>query len=131
MKEKANKPKSKSVAKSASVRVHQEAKARAALLLLAANKKKAGRKIKFEDLFELALGLVTDEHLKLLQDRSLTFEDRKELLRQQYIASRGQISRDSFLGFLMSADFVTFQAEQNQALNVSEMVRKAATDVAS
>ena len=94
MKEKVSKPKSKNVAKSASVRVHQEAKERAALLLVAANKKKQGRKIKFEDLFELALGLVTDEHLKQLQECSLTHEDRKEILRQKYISARGEISRD-------------------------------------
>jgi len=131
MKEKANKPKSKSVTKSVSVRVQQEAKERAALLLLAANKKKQGRKIKFEDLFELALGLVTDEHLKLLQERSLTHEDRKELLRQKYIATRGPISRDEFLGFMMSADYATFLTEQNRVSNVSEFFQKEATDVAS
>jgi Rps23 Pro-64 3,4-dihydroxylase Tpa1-like proline 4-hydroxylase len=112
MKEKVNKPKSKSVAKSASVRVHLAAKERAALLLLNANKKKLGRKIKFEDLFELALGLVTDEHLKQLQERSLTHEDRKEILRQKYISARGQISKDEFTGFMMTADFQDFLNEQ-------------------
>ena len=112
MKEKVSKPKSKIVAKSASVRVHLAAKERAALLLLNANKKKLGRKIKFEDLFELALGLVTDEHLKQLQECSLTHEDRKEILRQKFISVRGQISKDEFIGFMMTADFQDFLNEQ-------------------
>jgi len=111
MKEKVSKPKSKSVAKSASVRVHQEAKERAALLLLAANRKKQGRKIKFEDLFELALGLVTDEHLKQLQECSLYNEDRKEILRQKYISVRGQISKYEFTEFMMTAVFHEFLKE--------------------
>ena len=88
MKDKMNKSKTKGDAKSASVRVRANAKARASLLLEAANKKKLGRKIKFEDLFDLALGLVADEHLKLLQERSLSNEDRKERLREKYIHSR-------------------------------------------
>ena len=120
MKEKTNKPKTKSDTKSASVRVRQGAKERAALLLLAANKKKLGRKVKFEDLFELAIGLVTDEHVKLLQERSLTHEDRKEQLRQRYIELRGPISKDSFVGFLMSADFPEFMKEQNCSLVCAE-----------
>ncbi len=126
MKEKTNKPKSKSDTKSASVRVRQGAKERAALLLLAANKKKLGRKVKFEDLFELALGLVTDEHIKLLQERSLTHEDKKELLRQRYIELRGQISKDSFTGFLMSADFPEFMKEQNSRAEGESPVKEVA-----
>lgn len=112
MKEKSIKTKSRSVAKSASVRVRQEAKERATLLLVAANKKKAGRKIKFEDLFDLALSLVADEHLKLLQERSFTHEDRFEDLRQKYIETRGPISKQDWLGFAMSAEFPLFLSEQ-------------------
>lgn len=126
MKEKSIKTKSKSVAKSASVRVRQEAKERATLLLVAANKKKQGRKIKFEDLFELALGLVTDEHLKQLQDSSLTHEDRKEILRQKYIAARGPISKDEFTGFMMTAAFHEFLKELESGANASSRVAEVA-----
>lgn len=112
MKDKMNKSKTKGDAKSASVRVRANAKERASLLLEAANKKKLGRKIKFEDLFDLALGLVADEHLKLLQERSLSNEDRKERLREKYIAIHGSISRDAFTGYMMTADFQNFLNEQ-------------------
>ena len=126
MKEKSIKTKSKSVAKSASVRVRQEAKERATLLLVVANKKKQGRKIKFEDLFELALRLVTDEHLKQLQDSSLTHEDRKEILRQKYIAARGTVSKDEFTGFMMTAAFHEFLKELESGTNVSPRVAEVA-----
>ncbi len=131
MKEKSNKPKSKNVAKSVSVRVRARAKENASLLLQTANKKKHGRKIKFEDLFELALGLVTDEHIKLLQERSLTHEDKKQLLRQRYIELRGPISNDNFTGFLMSAEFPEFMKEQNEASHATRLIGVLATDVAS
>ena len=94
------------------MRVRQSAKERAGILLLAANRKTLGRKIKFEDLFDLALGLVTDEHLTLLQERSLSNEDQKERLREKYIAIHGSISRDAFTGYMMTADFQDFLNEQ-------------------
>lgn len=114
-----------------SVRVRNQSKEKASLLLQAANKKKFGRKIKLDDLFELAINLVTDEHLKLMQQQSLTNEDRKELLRQEYIKSRGPISKDEFTGFMMSAEFATFLTEQNQPMNVSGFAPRSATEVAS
>jgi hypothetical protein len=126
MKEKASKPKSKSIPKSASVRVRLAAKERAALLLLAANKKRLGRKIKFEDMFELALGLVTEEHIKLLQDRSLTYEDRKEILRQKYISVHGAISKDDFTGFMMTAAFHEFLKELESGANAPARVAEVA-----
>ncbi|MBX9766097.1 MAG: hypothetical protein K2X47_02405 [Bdellovibrionales bacterium] len=120
MKEKVNQSKLRSVAKSASVRIRASAKEKASFLLQTANKKNLGRKIKFEDLFELALGLVTDKDIKLLQERSLTHEDRKELLRQRYIELRGPISKDNFVGFLLSADFPEFMKEQSGSFVCSE-----------
>lgn len=64
-----------------------------------------------DDLFDLALGLGTTEHLKVLQERSLTHEDRKELLRQEYVELHGQITRDEFTGFMMTSGFTEFLKE--------------------
>ena len=115
MKEKANKTNGKKGAGFCSVRIRTSSKERATALLLACNKKKSGRKVKFDEMFELAIGLVMDEHVKALQERSLTNEDRMEILRQRYIETRGPISKDQWLGFVMTAEFSVFQGEQNAA----------------
>ena len=112
MKDKSSKASGKKNAGFCSVRIRSVSKERAEALLLASNKKKTGRKVKFDELFELAIGLVTDEHIKVLQERSLTHEDRKEILRQKYIAIRGPISTDEFTGFMMTQEFLGFVAEQ-------------------
>ncbi len=110
MKEKVIKSGGKKNASYCSVRIRAMAKERAKALLLAANKKKTGRKVKFDELIELALGLVTDEHIRVLQERSLTNEDRFEELRQKYLETRGPISKEEWLGFAMSAEFAQFIA---------------------
>ncbi len=114
-----SKSKTKNADNRVSIRIRGEAKAKAALLLAAANKKKFGKKIKFDDLVEIALGLVTDEHLKMLQKRSMTFEDQKELLRQKYIETRGLITRDEFLGFMMEPGFGDFLKEYELELKAA------------
>jgi hypothetical protein len=86
---------------------------------LACNKKKSGRKVKFDDLIELAIGLVSDEHIKVLQERSLTNEDRVDQLRQRYIETRGPITEDQFIGFMLTADFHDFVMEQNSKSEVN------------
>jgi hypothetical protein len=98
MKEKNSKASGKKNAGLCSVRIRITSKERAAALLLACNKKKSGRKVKLDELFEVAISQVADEQVKLLQERSLTNEDRKEILRQKYIEVRGPISKDAFTG---------------------------------
>jgi hypothetical protein len=48
----------------------------------------------------------------MMQDQSLSNEDRKEQLRQRYIEARGPISRDEFTGFMLTKEFFEFLAEQ-------------------
>jgi hypothetical protein len=131
MQTKTTKSATKPANKLKSIRVQLETQRKAERLLAVANKKKFGRKVKVDQLLNIALDLVTDRHLESLQERSLTNEDRKELLRQKYIETRGQISRDEFTGFMMSADFAIFLTEQNQASNVSGLLRTATAEVAS
>jgi Rps23 Pro-64 3,4-dihydroxylase Tpa1-like proline 4-hydroxylase len=109
MQTKTTKTAAKQVNKLKSTRVHLETQRKAERLLAVANKKRIGRKVKVDQLLNIALDLVTEGHLKSLQEQSLTNEDRKEILRQKYIEIHGQISHDEFLGFLMSDGFATWR----------------------
>ena len=109
----------KSNQKPKSIRINPEVQKKAEKLLLSANKKKAGRKIKVGQLLNLALDLVSDEHIKRLQDQSLSNEDRKEQLRQRYIEMRGPITRDEFTGFMLTKEFSGFLVEQSQTANAA------------
>ena len=111
-----SKTKSKTSEKMSSVRIKTSSKTDAKALLKKANEKDLGRTIKFDELFALAIGLVRDEHLKMLQERSLTNEDRRELLRQKYIEVRGPVTRDEFTGLMMTPQFSEFLKEHGHGL---------------
>jgi hypothetical protein len=97
--------------KSHSIRVANENRKWIDEILKTANKKEQGRSIKIDDLLSLLREKVQASDIELLQDQSLTNEDRREILRQKYIETRGHISKDSFLGFLASAEFSRFVEE--------------------
>jgi len=126
MKEKVSKVNGKKRTEFSSVRVSVTAKERADSLLLTINKKKFGRKVKFDDLFELAIGLVSEEHCKLLGERSLSNEDRKEQLRQRYIEQCGPISKDAWTGFTMTKEFHEFLKEQDSGKGAASRVSESA-----
>lgn len=119
MESKSTKANLKSNQKPKSIRINPEVQKKAEKLLLSANKKKAGRKIKVDQLLNLALDLVSDEHIKRLQDQSLSNEDRKEQLRQRYIEMRGPITCDEFTGFMLTKEFSGFLVEQSQTANAA------------
>lgn len=121
MQTKTTKIAAKQIAKLKSIRVQLETQKKADRLLSVANKKRLGRKVKVDHLLNLALDLVTDAHLQSLQEQSLTNEDRKELLRQKYIETRGPISRDEFTGFMLTPAFPDFMAEQNRETAVTSV----------
>jgi hypothetical protein len=126
MKEKVSKVTGKKRTEFSSVRVSVTAKERADSLLLTINKKKFGRKVKFDDLFELAIGLVAEEHCKMLGERSLTNEDRKEQLRQRYIEQCGPISKDAWTGFTMTKEFHEFLKEHEAGKSATSRVAEVA-----
>lgn len=95
-----------------SVRVSSDTRKLAESILKSANEKKSGRKIKLDEVLQASLSLVGQCHIRTLQEKSLTNEDRKEILRQRYIESRGQISKDDFTGFMMTTEFQKFLSEQ-------------------
>lgn len=111
-----NSKNSKGVTKMASVRIRSESKKRAFSLLEQANRKVFGRKVKLDDLIDLAIGLVAKEHIETLQNRSMTNEDRKEDLRRKYVALHGPISKDEFTGFMMTPAFSAFLQEQQHQI---------------
>jgi hypothetical protein len=86
-----------------------------------ASARKLGRKVKLDDIFELAISLVTPEHLKMLQERSLTNENRVALLRQKYIEVHGQVGHDEFLGLMMQPEFAIFLKEYAASVAVSHV----------
>lgn len=116
---KKSKVKSKSDAKCASIRIRVGTKKAALAFRDQANNKAFGRSIKLDEVLELAVGKLTSEHVHELQEQSLTNEDRKELLRQKYIETRGPISRDEFTGFMMTDAFQEFLKESVVQINVA------------
>jgi len=94
--------------KAKSVRINFEIQKKAERILLLANKKKVGRRVKIDHLLSLALDLVSEEDIKKLQNQSLTNEDRKEILRLKWVALNGPISKDEFTGFMMTEEYFNF-----------------------
>lgn len=69
--------------------------------LAKANKKECGRKIKADDLLRLALSLLGQEHIKSLQEASLSNADRLDVEYREYIKKHGTVTKDAFLGILL------------------------------
>jgi len=109
-----------------SVRVSSETRKLAEGILKTANDKETGRKIKLDELLQTGLGLIQQGHIERLQENSLTHEDRKEILRQKYIATRGPISKDEFTGFMMTAEFHEFLKEQEAGKSAPSRVSEVA-----
>lgn len=119
MENKTLKANSKISTKNKSVRISSENQKKAERILALANKKKLGRKIKLDHMLTIALDLLTEDHIRKMQDQSLSNEDRKEQLRQRYIEIRGPISRDEFTGFMLTKEFSGFLTEQAQTANAA------------
>lgn len=101
----------KTTQKMKSIRISLENQKKAEKFLALANKKKIGRTIKFDQVLGIALDLLTEEHVKRLQDQSLSNEDRKEILRQKWAELYGPLSKDAFTGFMMTPEYFEFLKE--------------------
>ncbi len=69
-----------------------------------ANRKSFGRKITEKEIILKGLRLVTSEHLKELQDSSLTEKDRLHLAHEEYAKRNGKITLDQFIGKLIRGE---------------------------
>ncbi len=72
------------------------------LELTKANKKDFGRRIKPDDLLSVALSLIEAHHIKELQEKSLSNADRLDRDYRSYVQKNGPISKDEYLGLLLS-----------------------------
>lgn len=84
------------------IRVKKETKKKIQSLLLTINKKDFGRKVKSDDLICVALNLLTKEHHTKLQESSFTNKDRLEMQFKEYQLSDEKVSKDEFIGLLLS-----------------------------
>ena len=103
---------------SKSIRMSSELQTKVREILILVNNKSAGRKVKIEMLLSVALDLVKEEHVEKLQELTLTNEDRKEILRQKWIAVNGSISKDDFTGLMLKKEFFVFLEGINDAAKV-------------
>lgn len=111
------KQKSKNTVSRCSIRIKSDIKKTAKALLNKVNSDNKGcRKMKIDDIFEMALALVTDTHLKELRQKAMTNKGRMEILRQKYIDLNGYISEDEFLGLTMTPQFQEFMKVQEENL---------------
>ena len=98
-----------------SIRISLENHKKAEKILAVANKKKIGRTVKIDQVLNIALDLLTEAHIKKLQEQSLSNENRKELLRQKWTEINGHVSREEFTGIMMTKEFFDFLNDSSAA----------------
>lgn len=111
--------KTTAVVSTAPIRVKRETRKRIATELAKLNKKDYGRRIRPDDLINLALSLVTQAHRDQLQDESLSNADRLDRQWKEYAKKHGAISMDLFLGLLMKGE-VAASPSVNASTNAAE-----------
>ena len=101
------------------IRVKKETKKKIQSLLLAINKKDFGRKVKSDDLIGVALNLLTKEHQTKLQESSFTNKDRLEMQFKEYQLSNGKVSKDEFIGLLLSGK-IELKKDSNSSIGAGK-----------
>jgi hypothetical protein len=97
----ANQKKAKLV-RTDNVRIRRETKKKILTDLAALNKKDFGRKITVDDYVQLAIALIRPDQLERLKEQSLSNRDRMELKYKEYCAAHGKVSKDDYIGILLS-----------------------------
>ena len=88
------------------LRLRRETKKRIQMELAKINKKDFGKKVRFDELIGTVLSLLTERHIKDLQDGSMTNADRLELKYREHVRKHGPMTKDAFLGTLFVSDNV-------------------------
>jgi len=83
------------------VRVSPKTRGKLDQLLRQANKDRLGRRVKPDDIMAFALGLVTDEHLAMICNQTLSNKDRMEVLFRRIAKERRGLNREEFFGLLL------------------------------
>jgi len=69
-----------------------------------ANKKNYGKVVQDSEIIAVGLSLIEDNHVKTLQEKSLSNKDRLNLNHEEYCKKHGKISLDEYLGILMQSE---------------------------
>jgi hypothetical protein len=100
------KTRSKSTNKSKSCLKKISADSAKALSLISekANKKDFGRRVKDSEIISMALTLMTDKEIKLLQEATFSEKDRLHMAHSEYVSKNGKITLDDFIGKLLRGE---------------------------
>jgi hypothetical protein len=90
--------------RSAPVRLHASTKEKIDSLLDRANNKSFGRKVKVNDIIDMSIDLISDRHLKSLQENSLSNGDRLEMLLKSVSDANPSMSKDELIGLLLQGE---------------------------
>ena len=69
-----------------------------------ANKKKYGRKVRDTEVLAMAVSLVTEKEIKLLQEATFSEQDRLHMAHSDYVSNNGKITLDDFIGKLLRGE---------------------------
>jgi hypothetical protein len=69
-----------------------------------ANKKQFGRRVLDSEILSLAVSLVTDKEIKLLQEATYSEKDRLHIAHSEYVSANGKITLDDFIGKLLRGE---------------------------
>ena len=72
-----------------------------------ANKKSFGRKVRDGEIIGLALKQLSSEHIKELQERSLSEKDRLGLAHEEYQKQYGKLTMNQFIGKLIKGETIS------------------------
>ena len=78
------------------------------------DKKSFGRKVRVDDLILKSLSLLEDKHLEEIRDATLSNTDKLEISYQEYCKTHGQISKDEYLGRLLSDQKSAIEGTANE-----------------
>lgn len=67
------------------------------------NSKDFGRKISEMEIISYGIDLIEDKHLKELQERTYSEQDKLRLAHEEYKKTNGEISLDQFIGLLLKS----------------------------
>ncbi|MGK5086913.1 hypothetical protein WDW86_05095 [Bdellovibrionota bacterium FG-2] len=88
----------------AMIPLKRETQKRVAADMARVNRKDYGRTVRIDEYIALAISLITPEHIRQLQEASLSHKDRFEREYREYVASHTRISRDEYLGKRLSGE---------------------------
>lgn len=94
------------------VRVKIDTKRRILTEIAKINRKPHGKRVHPDDLIRRALDLIRPEHIRELEEASLSHKDRFALAFQAYVKANGPIPEDEYFGKVMNGEIRTFQTTE-------------------